>query len=87
MRRTLERARGLADRSRRPGGADDQLLRQQLVELRHAGIRRDATSVEARGSLALRQTDFGITPFSVAGGAIQVADVLEVSFVITAVRR
>jgi hypothetical protein len=41
----------------------------------------------ARGALQLRQSDFGITPFSVAGGAIQVADVLEVSFVIAAVRQ
>jgi polyisoprenoid-binding protein YceI len=46
-----------------------------------------ATSVVARGALTLRQSDFGITPFSVAGGAIQVADVLEVSFVIAAVRQ
>jgi polyisoprenoid-binding protein YceI len=50
-------------------------------------VTRDATSVVARGALRLRQSDFGITPFSVAGGAIQVADVLEVSFVIVAVRR
>jgi polyisoprenoid-binding protein YceI len=50
-------------------------------------VTRDATGVVARGALRLRQSDFGITPFSVAGGAIQVADVLDVSFVIVAVRR
>jgi polyisoprenoid-binding protein YceI len=50
-------------------------------------ITRDATGLVARGALRLRQSDFGITPFSVAGGAIQVADVLEVSFVIAAVRQ
>jgi polyisoprenoid-binding protein YceI len=50
-------------------------------------VTRDTTSVLARGDLQLRQSDFGIAPFSVAGGAIQVADVLEVSFVIVAVRR
>jgi hypothetical protein len=50
-------------------------------------VTRDAAGVLARGALTLRQSDFGITPFSVAGGAIQVADVLEVSFVIVAARR
>lgn len=50
-------------------------------------ITRDATGLVASGALQLRQSDFGITPFSVAGGAIQVADLLEVSFVIAAVRR
>jgi polyisoprenoid-binding protein YceI len=49
-------------------------------------VTRDATGVVAHGALTLRQSDFGITPFSVAGGAIQVADVLEVSFVIAAGR-
>jgi polyisoprenoid-binding protein YceI len=50
-------------------------------------VTREADGVVATGALQLRQTDFGITPFSVAGGAIQVADVLEVSFVIAATRR
>lgn len=39
-----------------------------------------ATSVAARGTLRVRQSDFGITPFSVGGGAIQVADEIEVRF-------
>jgi hypothetical protein len=38
----------------------------------------------ATGTFKARQTDFGITPFSVAGGAIQVADVIDVQFRITA---
>jgi YceI-like domain len=42
--------------------------------------------VTARGSLDLRQTELGLTPYSVAGGAIQVADVLEIRFVIAASR-
>ena len=58
--------------------------RTQSVQV---SIARDATGLVARGALRLQQSDFGITPFSVAGGAIQVADVLEVSFVIAAVRR
>jgi len=44
-------------------------------------------AVQATGALQVRQTDFGITPFSVAGGAIQVADVVNLRFEITAVAR
>jgi len=44
-------------------------------------------TVTASGSFQVRQTDFGITPFSVAGGAIQVADVVDVHFEITAAAR
>lgn len=47
-------------------------------------VERTATGVIARGELRLNQTDFGMTPFSVAGGAIQVADTLEIRFEITA---
>jgi hypothetical protein len=47
-------------------------------------VERTATSVVARGELRLNQTDFGMTPFSVAGGAIQVADTLEIRFEIAA---
>ena len=43
-------------------------------------------TLTARGSFRLRQTEFGMVPFSVAGGAIQVADeiVLGFEFVATA---
>lgn len=37
------------------------------------------------GQFTLKQTDFGITPFSVLGGALQVADGLETRFEIIAV--
>jgi hypothetical protein len=47
-------------------------------------IERDATTVVARGEVRFNQTDFGIKPFAVAGGAIQVADTLEVRFEIAA---
>jgi len=43
--------------------------------------------VTATGAFQIRQSDFGITPFSVAGGAIQVADVVDVRFAITGVAR
>ncbi len=48
-------------------------------------VERDADSLIARGELRLNQTDFGIVPFSVAGGAIRVADTLEIRFEIAAV--
>jgi polyisoprenoid-binding protein YceI len=47
-------------------------------------VERDADGLTARGQLRLNQTDFGITPFSVAGGAIRVADTLEIRFEIAA---
>lgn len=40
----------------------------------------DSQSMLAQGTLRIRQSDFGITPFSVGGGAIQVADEVEVRF-------
>jgi len=50
-------------------------------------IERAAHSITARGSFQILQSEFGITPFSVGGGAIQVADAVEVEFEIRAVRR
>ena len=42
-------------------------------------------TLAASGSFRILQSDFGIAPFSVAGGAIQVADELELAFRIVAV--
>jgi hypothetical protein len=50
-------------------------------------IQRDDVALVARGSFQVLQSDFGITPFSVAGGAIQVADQVQVSFEIRATAR
>jgi len=50
-------------------------------------IERTADAIVARGNFSFLQSDFGITPFSVGGGAIQVADAVEVAFKIHAVRR
>jgi polyisoprenoid-binding protein YceI len=36
-----------------------------------------------KGSVKLKQTDFGITPISLAGGSVKVKDVIEISFDIT----
>jgi len=44
-------------------------------------------TLTARGTLRLRQTEFGMVPFSVAGGAIQVADEMEIAFEIVATPR
>lgn len=50
-------------------------------------LQRDPQSLLATGTLRIRQSDFGITPFSVGGGAIQVADDVDVRFEIAAVER
>lgn len=50
-------------------------------------IRREAGRVSASGKVRLRQNELGLTPFSVAGGAIQVADALEVEFSVVALER
>jgi len=47
-------------------------------------VERDAPGLVVRGELRLNQSDYGITPFAVAGGAIQVADTLEIRFVVAA---
>ena len=49
-------------------------------------LRRGPAGLTASGALTIRQTDFGITPFSVGGGAVQVADELEIRFEIAASR-
>ena len=46
-----------------------------------------AGTLTARGTLRLRQTDFGMVPFSVGGGAIQVADEIELGFELVATAR
>lgn len=47
-------------------------------------IEHSKTSVTASGELRLRQTDFGITPMSVMGGAMVVQDTMELRFKIVA---
>jgi polyisoprenoid-binding protein YceI len=44
-------------------------------------------TLTARGSFRLRQSEFGMVPFSVAGGAIQVADEVVLGFEIVATTR
>ena len=47
-------------------------------------VARKTDAVTASGAFRIRQSDFGITPFSVGGGALQVADEIEVLFEIRA---
>lgn len=49
-------------------------------------IVRSGDEFAATGALTLRQTDFGITPLAVLGGALQVQDAVEVRFSIRARR-
>lgn len=49
-----------------------------------ATVRVDAAQVTASGTARLKQTDFGITPFSVGGGLLSVQDELEVRYHIVA---
>ena len=51
------------------------------VQVDHRG-----DEIDVSGHLALDQTDFGITPFSILGGAVQVRDRMELRFRITATR-
>ncbi|PKB21053.1 YceI family protein [Janthinobacterium sp. 64] len=44
----------------------------------------DGHSIQASGSLLLKQSDFGIVPFAILGGAIAVQDQMELAFRITA---
>jgi polyisoprenoid-binding protein YceI len=51
-----------------------------------ATVEVDAAQVSASGTARLKQTDFGITPFSVGGGLLSVQDELEVRYHIVARR-
>jgi polyisoprenoid-binding protein YceI len=51
-----------------------------------ATIKVDADQVSASGTARLKQTDFGMTPFSVGGGLLSVQDELEVRYNIVARR-
>lgn len=51
-----------------------------------AQINDDGDSVTASGALALKQTDFGVTPMSLMGGAIAVADQMDLQFHLVARR-
>ena len=43
-------------------------------------VSKDGDELSASGDFELKQTEFGITPYSLGGGALQVADTLKVHF-------
>jgi polyisoprenoid-binding protein YceI len=47
-------------------------------------LRRNGAGLTADGELSLQQTDYGITPVKVGGGAVRVKDKLKISFHIVA---
>jgi len=49
-------------------------------------LRENGATVQASGAFSARQTDFGIAPFAVFGGALAVKDELELKFAISARR-
>ncbi len=49
-------------------------------------LNRDADSLRAEGRLELLQSDFGIEPFTVLGGALRVEDRVELVFTVSAER-
>jgi hypothetical protein len=51
-----------------------------------ATVTDDGAAITTSGALSLKQTDFGITPMSVMGGAIAVEDQLDLKFQLTARR-
>ena len=51
-----------------------------------AQIENMAGGIRIQGQMTFNQTDFGITPFSILGGAIQVQDRLDLRFQILAVK-
>jgi polyisoprenoid-binding protein YceI len=57
--------------------------RTQPVMLR---VERSAATLKVGGTLVLRQSDFGIVPFSALGGLLSVQDAVAVSFELTAAR-
>ena len=49
-------------------------------------LRDDGGTMRANGAFVVKQTDFGITPFAVLGGALSVKDELELRFAVSARR-
>jgi polyisoprenoid-binding protein YceI len=73
---------------RKEGGFDAAITLHGIT--RHAvlpaQIEKGTDTVSASGTLRLSQTDFGITPMSVAGGLLSVQDALELRYRIVARR-
>jgi len=81
------RADSIGSTWEQPTVAANVTLKDQTrtIDLPLAVVRTD-DAIVARGSFSVLQSDFGITPFSIGGGAIAVADAVDISFEIRAVR-
>lgn len=87
-----ERYPSIVVQARRMSGTWERPVAMTLVTLRGAtheveipiDLKRDPQTLTARGFLRIRQSDFAIVPFSVGGGAIQVADDVDIGFEIVA---
>ncbi len=58
----------------------------RTLELRPVDLQIDDAEVSVTGALAIRQTEFGMTPFAALGGLLQVADGVELSYTLAARR-
>jgi polyisoprenoid-binding protein YceI len=58
---------------------------QQRLEI-PVRLQQDAAGLSIRGGFSLRQSDFGITPYSVMGGALRVEDRIDLQFSLQASR-
>jgi hypothetical protein len=82
------RSNGLGGTWERPVAIAEVTLKDvtRRIEVPLELSQADGTLV-VRGSFHIQQAEFGMTPFSVAGGAIQVADGVDVSFEVVATAR
>lgn len=82
----IVRARSLAGSWKSPVAHAEVTLRDRVRRIDvPLTVTLSPGAVTARGTFRILQSDFGITPFSVGGGAIQVADAVAVEFEFSAV--
>ena len=82
------RAVGVAGRPEAPSFNAAITIKQTTREIRLAAtVHYENATLVASGEFDINQTDFGITPFSIGLGALQVQDQLHVKFKLVATRR
>jgi hypothetical protein len=62
----------------------NEKFRRFLQTRKTATVSLDRNRLSARGALSIRQTDFGIKPFSAMGGALYVLDPIMIEFELSA---
>jgi hypothetical protein len=58
----------------------------RVLALRPTELRIEDAALSVRGEVAIRQTDFGMTPFAALGGLLQVADEVAITYSLAARR-